>query len=175
MKRLFSQCLMLVVISAFAVSGFVHAATPPKGGANQMKAISGLPGVWLFNGRWRLKLTALALPTKQNFGVYSPGQGHEIIVVRALLRNAMNATSKTNMGAFVTDADGITYQSQMVFDANPQVAVNEGDAILPPGATTRIQLPIDVPVGFVPVSVLLVHRFGDAKSFRIKVTKLTAT
>ena len=175
MKRLVTLALAIALLAGLPSVTQVRAATPLKGGANQMKAISGLPNVWLFNGKWRLKLTALALPAHQNFGVYTPGQGHEIVVVRALLRNAMNQSAKTVIGAFVSDADGVTYASQFVFDSNPQVAPNEGDAVLPPGATTRVQLPIDVPVGFVPVSVLIVHRFGDAKSFRIKVTKLTAS
>lgn len=173
MKRLVAQGLMVAMLCALPATGLVSAATPLKGGTNQVKAISGLPNVWLFNGKWRMKLTALALPVSQNFGVYSPGEGHEIVVVRALLRNAMHQNAKTVIGAFVTDADGISYGSQIVFDSNPQVAVNEGDAVLLPGATTRVQLPIDVPVGFVPVSVLLVHRFHDAQSFRIKVTRLT--
>jgi hypothetical protein len=175
MKRLVPLGLVLAILAALPSTALVRAATPLKGGANQMKAISGLPNVWLFNGKWRVKLTALALPASQNFGVYTPAQGHEIVVVRALLRNAMNQNAKTVIGAFVSDADGVTYASQIVFDSNPQVAVNEGDAVLPPGAATHVQLPIDVPVDFVPVSVLLVHRFNDAKSFRIKVSKLTAS
>ena len=143
----------------------------PPGGTQQMAAVPGTFGTWAFNGKWRVKVTFIGDPHLKTYWPYDPKPGSHIVVVRGLVRNGMKETAKlSGLGLFLSDADGITFQQQSLFSGYPAVQPNSGDAILPPGATTRFQLPLEVPIGFLPTKLLIVG-FGDAKPFRIDLTR----
>jgi hypothetical protein len=148
------------------------AAPPPPGGSDEMKAVPGTFGAWAFNGRWRLKLSFIGDPHLKSYWPYEPREGNHIIVVRGMLRNGMSQAAKTVFSVFVSDADGVAYQGQSLFAGNPAVAPKFGDVILPPGAATPMQFPIEVPIGFVPAKLLIVPSFSELRPMRIDLTKV---
>lgn len=141
--------------TAFATPTIVGAATPVPGGANQIKAIEGTFNTWAFNGKIRLKVTAVVVAANQDFGFYSPKSGNQIVTLRGLLANGMSVPANPVCIAVLADADGVTYGSLLIFPERVGFGTNNADVNLQPGAATRFVLSFEVPADFVAVKVLI--------------------
>ena len=160
-------CFFVAVIAALIAPAASYTKKPPPGGANQMKAIGGKFGTWVFNGRWRLKITAYESVPHQDGGAYfSKNAENHWIVFRGLLRNGTSAPAKTWFASvWANDADGVAHPCYTLVNGPPPIQA--GDVVLPPGGATPLRFPCEVPLDFKPVSLLMVPGFSESKPFRI--------
>ena len=131
--RLLGLCAAFSAVNLAAAFAPSPAATPTPipGGANQVKALSGTVGTWLFNGKYRLKIISVGDATPEQLAgtslVNSNGNGKKVIAFPFQMRLGTNKGGDDIMAITITDADddSSTIPSGWI-TPNPTPSVTQG-------------------------------------------------
>lgn len=142
-------------------------AKPIEGGVNQKEGVAGAPKQWLFNGKYRLQVDAMAETTQAELdatGIPQPDAGEKVWALKMTMKFGQKQQDVDTLDISVADAEDITQTFK------PYLIVPNPTPLTVQGGAWKENAYITLPASFVPVKLVIgFPTSAQLPAFRIKL------